>query len=44
MPEDKDYPPGNNVDDVIAKFKSHPNIMKIKESVNNEIKFTFIIS
>ena len=41
MHEDKDYPPGDNIDDIIAKYKSHPSFMKIKESVNNVIKFTF---
>ena len=41
MPEDRDYPPCDNIDDIIAKYKSHSSIMKIRENVNNEIKFTF---
>ena len=41
IPEDRDYPPCDNIDDIIAKYKSHPSIMKIKDNVNNEIKFTF---
>ena len=40
MPDDGDYP-CDNIDDIIAKYKSHPSIKKIKEKVNNEIKFTF---
>ena len=57
----KDYPHGDNIEDNIANYKSHPSIkyhadnigdniskykshlriVEIKESVNNDIKFTF---
>ena len=33
--------PCDNIEDIIAMYKCHPSIKKIKENLNNEIKFTF---
>ena len=33
-----------NIFQVIDKFKTHPSIIKIKENVNNKIKFSFALS
>ena len=40
MPDDGDNP-CDNIHDIIAKYTCHPSIKKIKENVNNEMKFTF---
>ena len=40
MPDDGDNP-CDNIHDIVAKYTCHPSIKKIKENVNNEMKFTF---
>ena len=41
MPDNWNYTQCDSINDIIAKYESHPSIKKIKENVNNEFKFSF---